>query len=228
MRPIQHLFLSLTAIALVGPAAAQDQDELEDARETVNDALEVVQEMQSDPEVAQMLQTAKGVFIVPAFGQAALIAGGSGGEGVVLVRQEGSNEWSPPAFYNMGGISLGAEAGIEGGSIAIMLMSDESVRPFIEDENNFTLDADAGLTVLDWSAKAQGSTLDGDAIVWSDTEGLFGGASIAITGIIQDSEENAAFYGPDATVSQILEGAVQTREEEAQELSGILVVRVVD
>jgi len=49
-------------------------------------------------------------------------------------------------------VSAGAEAGFEAGQIAMVLTSDRGVRAF-ESGNNFTLNADAGFTIIDWSAQ---------------------------------------------------------------------------
>lgn len=143
------------ALAQVGPAkeaatpgTARHKEEMKDANEHVNSAIRVVHQMQATPEMKSLLQRAKGVFVVPKYGEAALGVGARGGAGVLLVRN--GNTWSNPAFYNMGGITAGLQAGAEAGAIAFVLNDQKALNSFMQN-NKFSLGADAGLTLVDWS-----------------------------------------------------------------------------
>ena len=190
---------------------ADDQaEELADAQEQLNEAITVLQDMKADPELTAALSQAKGVFVVPDYAAAALIIGGSGGEGVLLTN---NGQWGTPVFYDVGSVSFGAQAGVEAGAIAMLLMSDEAIESFHQ-ENNFSLDAKAGLSIIDWSARAEGSVGKGDVIVYSDTEGLFAQASIAVSDINFDDEENQAYYNQQTTAQAILNGEVKNPHEQ--------------
>ncbi len=188
------------------------QNNASDAQKQVMDAVKVVNDMKRDPDAMKLLEQARGVFIIPDYGKAAAIVGGSGGEGVVLMRQERglSGEWSPPAFFNIGGVSLGAEVGVEAGSIVMLLMSDKTTEMFMNQDNNFSLDANAGITIVNYSAKGQASAGKGDVVLWSDTKGAFVGAGIGVSDINRDEDENAAYYGKSVTAQEILSGNVET------------------
>jgi lipid-binding SYLF domain-containing protein len=109
----------------------------------------------------------------------------------------------------MGGVSVGLSAGASAGQMAFLLMTDTARQAF-DSTNNFSLNADAGLSVVNWSARAQGSMGKGeDVIVWSDTSGLFAGASVGVSDVFVDNEENRALYGPQANAQSILSGRVQ-------------------
>ena len=91
------------ALAQVGPAreaatpgTERHKKEMKKATEHVNKAVQVVQQMQATPEMRALLQRAKGVFVVPDYGGAALGIGARGGAGVLLVRS--GDSWSSPAF----------------------------------------------------------------------------------------------------------------------------------
>jgi lipid-binding SYLF domain-containing protein len=71
------------------------------------------------------------------------------------------------------------------------------------------LNANAGLTVVNYSAHTQASAGKGDVIVWADTEGLFAGASIGVSGIIRDEDENRAYYDKSISVEQVLSGVAK-------------------
>ncbi|MYM76313.1 hypothetical protein GTP56_29650, partial [Duganella sp. FT134W] len=117
--------------------------------ERVTDAMRVVRQLEAEPRMKQLLQQAKGVLIVPAYGRAALGVGAHGGAGLLLLkRADGS--WSGPAFYDLGGLTVGLQAGAEGGALAMVLNNDKAVGEFMK-KNNFSLSAAAGLTVFNWS-----------------------------------------------------------------------------
>lgn len=182
-------------------AAKQDND-LEEKEENKREATELVREasatlekMKKDEGVKKLLSESKGLFIVPDYGRAALGVGAGGGEGILIARRD-AQSWSDPAFYDVGGISVGAQLGGEGGEIAMILMSDEALKSF-KNENSFSLSAGAGLTIVDYSALAQASLGKevGNVVFWSDTKGAFAGVSLSATDISWNKEENLAYYG---------------------------------
>lgn len=202
-----------TAAAQVGPAkeagtpgTARNQEEKRDAIEHVNKAVQVVQRMQATPEMRSLLQRSKGVFVVPDYGNAALGIGAKGGAGVLLVRN--GTSWSNPAFYNYGGLSIGAQAGAEAGAIAFVLNDQKAMNSFMQN-NKFSLNANAGLTVVDWSKKGAGAAGWGDITAWADTEGLFGGASLSISDVDYDEDETSGYYGRQVASRDVLSGKVK-------------------
>lgn len=188
-------------------SGAAGQEQFREAREIVQEAAQVVQTMKKDGRLASLLEKARGLFIVPTLVKGAFIVGGSGGEGVVLSREGG--EWSNPAFYNVGSVSIGAQAGGAAGPVAMILMTDDAMQSF-KGDNNFSLGAEAGLTVFDWSAIAEANVGRGDVIMWSGKEGLFAGATLAADDVMIDEEKNRAYYGDGkATPEAIFTGRVQ-------------------
>lgn len=187
--------------------ASGDAKDARDAQELVQEAEQVVAQMKRDPQLLGLLEQAQGVLIVPEFGKAAAVVGASGGQGVLLVRSQ--NAWSGPAFYDIGSISVGAQAGGAAGSIAMLLMNDRAIDSFKKNKNNFSLDAQAGLTVVDYSEAAQATAGESDVVLWSDTQGLFAGASVAVKDIRRDDDENEAYYDRQTTPQQIVAGSVK-------------------
>lgn len=188
---------------------SEKADELKDAQQNIGEAVKIVQKMKLDPELRGELQKAKGLFILPNYGRAALGVGGQGGEGV-LVTHEGRN-FSNPVFYDMGGVSLGLQAGASGGEVAMLLMTDRAVQDF-KSGKKFSLNADAGLTIVSFSARAQASAGKvQDVIVWSNTKGAYAGASVAVTDVVLDKDANRAYYGKEGlSPAQIIDGKVQS------------------
>jgi lipid-binding SYLF domain-containing protein len=175
------------------------------AAKHVNDAVAVVNRMAAEPGMGKLLNQAKGIYIVPTYGRAALGVGVSGGTGVMLAKGA-DGAWTDPAFYNTGGLSIGAQAGAEGGPIAMVLMNEKAVNSF-KQKNKFSLSADAGLTVVNWAKTAQGTAGLGDVVAWAGTSGLFGNiVTIALKDIHFNQKTSAAYYHKTVAASDILDG----------------------
>jgi len=187
------------------PGTTRQQKELKKGIEHVNKAVQVVQQMQATPEMRALLQRSKGVFVVPDYGTAALGIGARGGAGVLLVRN--GDTWSNPAFYNFGGVSIGAQAGAEAGAIAFVLNDQKAMNSFMQN-NKFSLNADAGLTLVDWSKKGTGAAGWGNITAWSNTEGLFGGAAIGVDDVDYDEDETSGYYGRQVAARDVLAGKI--------------------
>lgn len=206
-----RLQAAAASTAAAGEASRSRQggaSEHADARQKVQGAVQVVQKMKSDPRLTQLLERAHGVFIVPNYGRGALGIGAQGGEGLLVTRN--GEQFGSPAFYNMGGVSIGAQVGAAAGEVAFLLMTERAVQQFRSDRK-FSLNADAGLTIGNYSARAQTSAGKvQDVVVWSDTEGAYAGVSAGVTDILPDNEANRAYYGrSDATPLTILSGRME-------------------
>lgn len=196
-----------TVVAAAPAFAAGDGMEAQnEATSTVRDAAEVVERMKSDPSLDNLLEESEGVFIVPSLVQGAFIVGAQGGDGVLISRQSG--EWGDPAFYTLGSVSIGAQGGGTEGPLAMILMSDQAVDRFRSDDD-FSISAEAGLTLVDYSASTQAEFDNSDIVVWSQAEGAFIGASIRATDIGVNEEANHAYYEAGTTPQDILSGRIE-------------------
>lgn len=212
-----------TGSAESGQAAnsGSPNEDAKDAAQQLNKAATVVKQMNRNASVKSMLQQAQGVFIIPDYGRAALGVGGRGGEGVLMVKQQNGQWASSPAFYNIGGVSLGLQAGVEAGELAFILNNQKAVDSF-KQQNNWSLNADAGLTIVNWSPKAQGSAGKGDVVVWANTKGLFGDAAVSVTDINYDEKEVNAFYGKQVSIQDIFNGNVTAPARKVAALTRVL------
>jgi lipid-binding SYLF domain-containing protein len=169
----------------------------------VSDAVGVVQRMDAEPGMPALLGRARGVFIVPKYGRAALGVGGAGGAGVLMIRRA-DDTWGNPAFFDIGGLSIGLQAGAEGGPLTLFLLNQKAVDSF-RNRNNFSLNADAGLTVVNFARMAQGSTA-GDIVAWSGSKGLFGNAvTVGVNDVRYDRSLTEAYYGKPMTAQQAID-----------------------
>lgn len=204
--------------ALAGGATAQSGDgaaarneagaeTAQTAAQRVTEALAVVRQLDAEPRMKQLLQQAKGVLIVPSYGRAALGIGAHGGAGLLLLKRADGG-WSGPAFYNLGGLTVGLQAGIEGGAMAMVLNNDKAVQEFMK-KNNFSLSAAAGLTVVNWSKLAQSTAGNGDVVAWSASKGLFGDVlTVGLNDIRFNQRMTNAYYGRALWPQDIAAGTV--------------------
>ncbi len=193
--------------------ATTNREERSDAQTLVDEAAAVARQMKADPNAQRALARAKGIFIIPGYGKGAVGIGAAGGEGVALAHN--GDGWSAPVFYDLGSVSIGAQAGGKAGKLAMLLMTDKALDSFRRDAD-FSLNASAGLTVVDYEAFAGASTTGNadnaasrpDVVVWSDTKGAFAGAQIGVTGISPDEELNQAYHGRTVAAQDVFSGEV--------------------
>jgi SH3 domain-containing YSC84-like protein 1 len=212
----------LCTLAISGPyaprARAQNSAEPEDpavthqaaaaatAQRLVDGAVEAVERMKQDQRIAPLLEQAKGVLIVPRYREGAAIIGGHGGVGVLLARRK--NAWTDPAFYRVGGISVGLQVGGASGPVVMLLMSDKAVVKFRDSLSSWSLGGKAGLTIADFSHQNDHPMNSLDVIVWSGVRGLFGGVAFSATDVTPDTSADHAYYHSPVAPLQILVGAV--------------------
>ena len=154
------------------------------AEQLVNDATQTAQKIKADSRFDTMLKQSKGVFIMPDVVQGAFIVGGKGAQGVLL-KHNSDGTWSNPVFLTIGSVSVGAQAGGKAGPAAMILMTDKALNDFTQ-SNNFSLNGNAGLTVINYSAKGQAPVGKGDIVVWSDQSGVFAGVNVSGADINQN------------------------------------------
>ena len=116
-----------TALAIPLLVCAQNTSEedflVDKARFTLENFL-------SDPDMQWFrdhMKEARGILIVPQFIKGAFFIGGSGGSGVLVVRDEKTNEWSYPAFFTLGGAGIGLQFGGQALEVVLLVMTQKGV-----------------------------------------------------------------------------------------------------
>lgn len=188
------------AMSWSAPSHAATPDE--HAVELIKHSVQAVQSADLDHHVTQLMGHAKGVFIVPSYKEGSLVVGASGGDGLLLVRE--NHTWSDPAFYSIGSLSVGAQAGGKSGAVIMLLMSNRAVHTFAE-ARNLSLNGKAGLTIGSYSSNVKLGTHK-DVVVWSNAKGVEGGAAVSGTRISQDAKLDRVYYSKKVTTAEILNG----------------------
>ncbi|HEY3360051.1 MAG TPA: lipid-binding SYLF domain-containing protein [Polyangia bacterium] len=196
------IITALAGLALASAPASADQRT--DATALVMKAQNIVQDMARRPVTMRIppavLAQSRGIVIFPSVVKAGLIIGGSHGKGVVLGHQPGG-DFSAPAFVSITGGSLGAQIGAEESSIILVLNSPVALDRFVTGKFKLGTDvsAVAGPTGAAGAKKA-------DVYSYTQSKGVFAGASITGASVSVDQDRVTAFYAQPATASQLLTG----------------------
>ncbi len=121
--------LALIAI-LIGVAQAQTRNakKLADATKEAQKASDVFTEIMNVPDKAipqNLLDKAEAIAVFPGVIKAGFIVGGRGGHGVISRR--GRSGWSAPAFFNLGGGSVGLQIGASKTDFVLLFMNEEAL-----------------------------------------------------------------------------------------------------
>ena len=201
IRSFIFLFFLSGAILCAGPAA--QAGDYGTPNELVAKATAVYKSFMQDPNMTWFrdnVYKAKGIFIVPQMLRGGFIIGGSGGSGVLCAQNFNTGEWSYPAFYTMGSVSLGLQVGAEASEIILMVMTDRGLNAMLSTE--FKLGGDVSVAAGPVGASAKVQTAD--IIAFGRSKGIFGGVSIEGAVIAPRSSWNAQFYGQPVTPQDIL------------------------
>ena len=211
MKPIFRTMVLVFATTLMGHAA--------DLAERVYNSTRILEQRQgsADPIPPEILQNAKGVAICTVL-KGGIGIGGQGGEGIVMVHHMGASgdrTWRAPSAFNITGMSVGAQLGFSTTKYIIVLNTETAVGQFVA-SGKVKWDATAAGTAGDDTVVEGQSTRDLEkhaVLVYRDSGGLFGGATLGGSSIDVKNEINQAYYGPHIFIRDILEGHVPVPRE---------------
>ncbi|UCE62881.1 MAG: lipid-binding SYLF domain-containing protein [Nitrospirota bacterium] len=176
--------------------------------QTVQEAEKLILSFDADPELDWFranMKNAEGVLIIPEYYAAGLIASVGGGNGVLLVQDRNTGEWSQPAFYSAGALGVGATVGAQTSEIVVMLMSEKAIEAF--QQTKFDLGGAGNVTLGPMGGVAAEDT-SGELVVYGRSKGLYLSLNLAGVTIATHDDYNEAYYGKAATPKQIMANEV--------------------
>jgi lipid-binding SYLF domain-containing protein len=197
----------VTALAIsCGPAKADPYNNAVEVTSSSRLALEnLTTDSQLGPTIKKFLKNAKGIMIFPDVLKAALFIGGEGGSGVLMVKQT-NGAWSYPAFYTMGSVSFGFQAGGQSQQTILFIMTENGLDAILNEQVKVGADISAAAGPRGVGAEAATTVAGGkDVYVYSLNKGLFVGASIEGAIIAKRSDWNQAYYGRATEPRQIVQ-----------------------
>jgi lipid-binding SYLF domain-containing protein len=148
----------------------------------------------------QNIGRAKGVLISPEVAKAGFIFGGSGGHGVLLVRDK-NGKWAGPAFYTLATASVGFQAGVSVSEVATLVMTDKGVNSLLATSVKVGGDVSVAAGPVGAGAK---SDIVADLITFARSKGIYGGLNLDGTVIKTNDAWNVAYYKQTVTPPDIL------------------------
>ncbi len=202
---MRSLVASLLLFAIALPAMAADKAALDYRIRMLSLKFETMQSKPDKRIPTNQLSKAKGILLLDRT-KAGFLFAYQGGSGVAMVRDQKSGDWSAPAFFTATEASLGLQIGGQQSFVVVLLMNTNAVLMLAE--SSFTFGGEASGTAGNVSGGAEG-TIPNDRpleLVYSDTEGLFGGVAVKGGAVSPDTDANLVYYGQYLTAREILFG----------------------
>ena len=198
---------ALAVLAMATPAPADSPAEL---GERLRKATAVLSEMASNKQDTgiprDMLARARAIAVFPEVKKGAVIVGGRHGQGVMSVKRA-DGRWSAPAFFTVGGGSVGLQFGGQVIDLVLIVMSDKGIQSLLKSET--TLGGDVSLTAgpksLHDAANTDG-TFKSEIFSYARSTGFFAGASFEGATVQPDGSAIRTLYGPNADSRDVLLG----------------------
>ena len=207
---MRSLFRTATVLCLTlavsAIAHAQTQKNLDDEISQSDKAAQVFREIMDTPDKGipkDLLEKAECVAVFPSVIKAGFIVGGRGGRGVASCRTV--RGWSAPAYFNLGGASIGLQIGAQATDFVMLFMNKEGLNSLLS--NEFTLGGDASVAAGPVGRQAGAETdlkLNAQILSYSRSKGLFAGLELKGVVIKPDKDDMRDVYGEGVTAKEIL------------------------
>jgi lipid-binding SYLF domain-containing protein len=187
-------------------SAAEVQKKLSEEEVRLDKSTQLIEQLR--PKVPdQVASRARCVVVIPNLQKGGLVVGGTGGKGFATCASGGA--WSNPAPVKYGGGTVGAQIGFESANVLALVVSDSAAKSL--EAGNFKVGASASAAAgpVGASSSATGDTgVKSDILVYSDSSGLFAGATFNGMTVSSDDQATRALYGTQTDLASILDRQV--------------------
>jgi lipid-binding SYLF domain-containing protein len=193
-------FLTVFVLAWAAAATAETQGELDNR---VRKLMAEFESLQGNPEAripAEKLAKAVGVIVMERT-KGGFVFGYERGFGVAMVKNKG--DWSPFSFMNSNEGSFGAQIGGKTTFCVILLMNDAARDRLINPKVDFGGEA-GGTGGTDSGGVGDNFTEGPPVLVFGESKGLYGGATIKGGNVAADEKANQEYYGQYYSAKDIL------------------------
>ena len=225
MRTIRRgaVWAALAVLAAAAPASADSPAELgERLRKATAVLSEIASNKQDTGIPREMLARARAVAVFPEVKKGAVIVGGRHGQGVMSVKHA-DGRWSAPAFFTVGGGSVGLQLGGQVIDLVLVVMSDKGIQSLLKSET--TLGGDVSLTAgpksLHDAANTDG-TFKAEIFSYARSTGFFAGASFEGATVQPDGSAIRTLYGANADSRDVLLGTRYAVPASGRQFVGVL------
>ena len=144
-----------------------------------------------------LLDRAEAVAVFPGVLKGGFIVGGRGGSGVISRRV--ANGWSAPAFFDLGGGSIGLQIGVASTDYILLFMNENAVESLLKDKFEIGGEGSAAAGPVGRSASAStDARMNAQILSYSRSKGAFAGLELKGVVIKPDNDDNMQVYGMSA------------------------------
>lgn len=197
MTRVKPLFLAavLATLSIFSTALPARASDLTEAQGLVDRSKATFNDFMADSNYSWLhdhLKEARGLLIFPQVIKGGFFIGGSGGSGLLVVRDPKSGDWSQPAFYTIGSVSFGLQIGGEAAEVIMMVMDQKGIDSLLA--TSLKLGGSVSIAIGPVGGGAKG-TVTADFISFAKSKGLYAG--LDLVGSVLDVREglNRAYYG---------------------------------
>lgn len=190
--------LTLTPAA---QANDRDQERLQRRAAKIGVTIRNIQIHENSKIPPAIMENAKGIIVLRQY-EAGFLFGAKGGFGMALRRDE-SGEWGPPAWIKTGEFSGGLQIGVQTLNVVFVIMSEEGLKML--QKPKFSIGVDATVTAGPTGTNVQANIgSDAALLAYTDTEGLYMGATFQGGFLLPDNKSNLLTYQKPLSVSEII------------------------
>ncbi|MEQ8194655.1 MAG: lipid-binding SYLF domain-containing protein [Rhodospirillales bacterium] len=192
------------AMTLAAPAGATPASE---AHQLVAKAVMAVKSFKANEKSAVFrayVSKSRGILIVPELLKGGIGIGGEGGKAVMLVKDGKTGQWSNPAFFTVGGASLGPQLGFESAQVAVTVMNDKTLTALLKGDVAVGGEANAAAGKNATGVRSM-ATVEGENAMryFVISKGVYAGAVLKGSKLVVDNALNKGFYGKTVSVDDI-------------------------
>jgi lipid-binding SYLF domain-containing protein len=191
------LILGLSSFAFSQDSRNRNTKKSREAAEQSEKAAHVFDEIMGSRDKSiprDLLDKAEAVAVFPNVIKGGFIVGGRGGSGLISRRVPGG--WSAPAFFDLGGGSVGLQIGAALTDYILLFMNDNAVASLLSDKFEIGGEGSAAAGPVGRSASAStDAKLNAEILSYSRSKGAFAGLELKGVVIKPDNDENVQVYG---------------------------------
>ena len=232
---LRHRLFSAAVVVVmtfIGLPQVVRAESTQDAEMVIDQAVKTWQAFMQDPDFSgfrEHVKNVKGILIVPALLKGAFLVGLEGGNGVLLVRDEKTGEWSEPVFYETTAVSFGPQAGGERSEAILVIQTVKGIESLLSSSVKLGGDVSAAIGPKGGGMEGSTSTNPGkDFVTYSRSKGLYAGVSLEGASLRPKNDLNKSYYGSAVRPSDVVlvrnikanPHSQQLREAVAKDTSG--------
>ena len=213
-----NLIAVLLCLAAVVPAVAQKADK------RLAESAAVLKTITAKKEISNTAWSrAKCVLVYPSVKKVGIGIGVSYGRGVLVCRT-GANmdgKWGAPIMYTLDTSSLGAQLGSTSTDYVLLVITQRGADKVLSGK----LKLGAGVSAVAGPAGANAAAFNDpnvDILSYSQSKGLFAGASLGTASMATDNDANKSLYGKDIDAAQMVRDGQTPIPPAAQPLIDVL------